>query len=279
MGWLSGIADWRRRRVLERTPLTDAEWQQARRALPFLDDLDASELARLRELVVLFLDAKEMTGANGLELDNPMRLSIATQACLPILNLGLDYYRGWVGIVVYPGEFVAPREVHDEDGVVHEYDDTISGEAWEGGPVILSWEDASGAADDDATYNVVIHEFAHKLDMLNGEADGLPPLHADMDRKAWQQALAAAYDDFCRRADAFEAAWERADELDDDSLCPDDLALDPYAAEHPSEFFAVMSEAFFVAPQVIHAEYPEVYAQFAAFYRQDPLARVRGGPT
>jgi Mlc titration factor MtfA (ptsG expression regulator) len=260
------LAQWRKQRVIAVTPLSDRMWQRACGALPFLDGLDADDLARLRGLAVLFLDAKQMAGAGGLELDDDIRLSIAIQACLPILNLGLEYYAGWVGIVVYPGEFVVPRSQYDEDGIVHEYDETIAGEAWEAGPVILSWEDVEiGAGETDTGYNVVIHEFAHKLDMLNGDVDGVPPLHKGMNRKAWQKALGAAYDDFCREVDACGD--------NDDAL--DELVIDPYAAEHPSEFFAVLSEAFFVIPRVVKREYPGVYQQFVQFYRQDPASRVK----
>jgi Mlc titration factor MtfA (ptsG expression regulator) len=265
MRLFSRLAGWRRRRVLDQTPLDPGQWRVARAALPFLAGLTGDEEARLRELTVLFLDAKQMTGARGLALSNEIRLSIAIQACLPVLNLGLEYYAGWVGIVIYPGEFVVPRAEYDDDGVVHEYDEGIAGESWEAGPVILSWEDvALAAGDDDTGYNVVIHEFAHKIDMLNGVADGLPPLHRDMERKAWQAALGAAYEDFCRRVDRY----------DEEDAALDEFAIDPYAAEHPSEFFAVLSEVFFVSPHMVLAEYPEVYAQFVRFYRQDPAARL-----
>jgi Mlc titration factor MtfA (ptsG expression regulator) len=264
-GVFGRFAEWRRRRVLAGTPLADAEWQAACAQLPFVAGLGNDELARLRELSVLFLDAKQMTGAGGLALSNDIRLSIAIQACLPVLNLGLEYYAGWVGIVVYPGEFVVPRAEHDDDGVVHEYDETIAGEAWDAGPVILSWEDVALAGEDAAAgYNVVIHEFAHKLDMLNSDPDGMPPLHQNMDRKAWQRALGAAYESFCAQVDQY----------DEDDAALDGFVIDPYAAEHPSEFFAVLSEAFFVIPHVVQAEYPDVYAQFALFYRQDPAARL-----
>jgi Mlc titration factor MtfA (ptsG expression regulator) len=262
----SRFAQWRKQRVIAMTPLSDSQWRSACDALPFLDGLDAEDFTRLRGLAVLFLDAKQMSGAGGLELTDAIRLSIAIQACLPILNLGLEYYEGWVGIVVYPGEFVVPRSQFDEDGVVHEYDETIAGEAWEAGPVILSWEDIElGAGETDTGYNVVIHEFAHKLDMLNGDVDGMPPLHQGMDRKAWQKALGAAYDRFCRDVDA----------CGDDESALDELLIDPYAAEHPSEFFAVLSEAFFVIPHVVKHAYPEVYRQFVLFYRQDPATRLK----
>lgn len=133
-----------------------------------------------------------------------------------------------------PDEFIIPRLVEDEFGVVHEYDDVTSGEAWEGGPLLISWHDAQMAGDG---YNVVIHEFAHKLDMLNGEADGIPPLHAGMSRQVWSETLHAAFEDFCQLVDVAEDYGR-------------ETLLDPYGAEHPGEFFAVMSEAFFESPEL-----------------------------
>lgn len=245
-------------RLFGRRPAADVPdeaWQAIRSELHFLDWLREDEWTRLRALVAGFLDAKEFTATGGLELDDRMKLSIAVQGCLPILNLGLDWYAGWVGIVVYPAEFVIPRSVIDEDGVVHEYDEVASGEAWGDGPLLVSWQDVEMAGDG---YNVVIHEFVHKLDMANGEADGRPPLHPGMSPTAWEKALAAAYADFCARVDAGE-----------------DTVIDPYAAESPGEFFAVFAEAFFETPQILHDEYPAVYAQLAAFFRLDPLAAGR----
>ncbi|MBI2307747.1 MAG: zinc-dependent peptidase [Rhodocyclales bacterium] len=242
----------------KRTPaeIPEALWQETLSRLHFLDWLSADDKRRLRDLVTRFLDEKEFTATGGLELDDRMRLSIAIQGCVPILNLGLDWYAGWVGIVVYPAEFVIPRSIVDEDGVVHEYDEVAAGEAWGGGPLLISWEDVELAGEG---YNVVIHEFAHKLDMQNGEADGMPPLHSGMSRRAWETALLDAYDDFCARVDAAEAAGE-------------ETAIDPYAAENPGEFFAVIAETFFENPLLLRGEYPVLYAQIAAFFRIDPLA-------
>ena len=219
--------------------------------MPFLGLLEDGERRRLRELALCFLGEKALYGGRGLTLSDDACLAIALQACLPVLNLGLEYYAGWVEVIVYPGEFVVPRSVEDEDGVVHEYDDVISGEAWEGGPVVLSWPQEG---DSEAGINVVIHEFVHKLDMLNGIANGLPPLHADMSVAAWTRDFSAAFDDFVERLDAGE-----------------EPPLDPYAAEHPAEFFAVASEAFFVDPARLLEAYPAVYRQLARFYRRDPL--------
>ncbi len=134
--------------------------------------------------------------------------------------------------------------------------------------MLISWRDAQMAG---AGYNVVIHEFAHKLDMLNGEADGVPPLPAELPRQEWEQTLLAAFDDFCLKVDTAEAREER-----DEIPMEESLAIDPYASEHPGEFFAVLSETFFEAPDILHREYPEIYGLFRAFYRQDPLGRKRG---
>ena len=223
---------------------------------PFTRSLGASELTRLRELVTLFLHEKGVHGAGGMVVRDDVRIAIAIQACILILNLGLDYYRGWVEVIVYPDEFVAEREFVDEAGVAHTIEEPMSGESWERGPVILSWADANegGRA---GGYNVVIHEFAHKLDMLNGEPNGFPPLHADMSRGDWAAAFTRAYEDFCERVEG-------------DAL----LDIDDYAAESPAEFFAVMSEVFFESPASLHTLYPDVYVQLTQFYRQDPRARL-----
>lgn len=245
------LLDWFRGRRAQAIP--DDLWRTTIAGLPFLAILSAEELTDLRQLAERFLAEKEFTAAGGLELTDAMCVSIAAQGCLPILRLGLGAYGGWVGIVVYPDEFVVPRRQEDEFGVVHEYDDVLSGEAWQGGPLIVSWRDAQMAGEG---YNVVIHEFAHKLDMLNGEADGFPALHSGISPAEWEKTMLDAYDDFCRRVDE-----------------GDETIIDPYASEHPSEFFAVLSESFFEIPDVVADEYPELYGLLKRYYRQDPLAR------
>jgi len=235
--------------------LPEPLWLETLASLPFLDRLDDDAKQRLRTLTEAFLAEKEFTSAGGLQLTDAMCVSIAAQGCLPILNLGLGYYRDWVGIVVYPDEFVIPRTQEDEFGIVHEYDEVASGEAWEGGPLLISWHDAQMAGEG---YNVVIHEFAHKLDMLNGEVDGVPPLPAGMSSEGWKNILTAAYEDFCMEVDIAEAN-------------DDETVLDPYAAENPGEFFAVMSETFFETPERLQEAYPALYEQFTRFYRQTPV--------
>lgn len=143
----------------------------------------------------------------------------------------------------------------DEHGVVHETRYPMMGEAWHGGPVIFSAADVETSAVRDGV-NVVLHEFAHKLDMQNGRADGLPVLQADMRVRDWADAFSTAYADFCRRAEAGE-----------------NTAVDLYAAESPAEFFAVLTEVFFETPVILADTYPDVYQQMRLYFRQHPLSR------
>lgn len=261
-----------------RVAIPDDLWQTTVEALPFIARLDIVDRERLRRLAEALLADKEMAAAGDLELNAQIQVNIAVQACLPILNLGIDWYRGWNSIVVYPGEFLVPREVVDDDGVVHEYVEPIAGEAWDGGPLLVSWEDAQIAGQPNrGGYNVVIHEFTHKIDLLNGDADGVPPfdhqLHPALEMRAWQKSLEDAYERFNAELDLIEASLPA-------HLSPDDeaadayyahLPLDPYAALNPGEFFAVSSEAFFVNPTRLAQAFPPWYRQLALFFRQDPL--------
>ena len=242
-------------------PIPLSEWAELCERMPLLAGYGPGELAQLRALTARFLYEKAIQGAGGLELDDPMRRLVAVQACVPVASLGLEWYRGWVSVIVYPDEFVAPHEWTDEDGVVHRAERELSGESWPQGPVVLSWSDVLLGAWGEEWGNVVVHEMAHKLDLLNGEANGMPPLHRGMSPQAWSAAFTSAYEDFCARVDRDE-----------------DLAFDEYAADDPGEFFAVVSEAFFLHPHDVREEYPQVYAQLTAFYRQDPAARAEAQP-
>ena len=249
-----GLKEWRRQRILRRFEIADSLWRHTLAELSVLQGLSGDERIRLKELTALFLHEKQFIGQEGLELDPGARVLIAAQACLPILNLGLEYYRGWSSLVIYPDSFWVLHEQADAAGVVHNWREPRSGEAWPEGPVVLSWADVLTRGEG---FNVIIHELAHKFDMLNGEADGFPPLHKDMPRKLWTSAFSRAFQDFTEQVEA---------ELD--------TVFDPYAAESPGEFFAVMSEAFFELPQLLRGHYPQVYAQLRAFYRQDPAGRL-----
>lgn len=253
MSW-SALTNWWRGRD---ETIAEAQWDAAIAALPLLQGLDATERGRLCELASTFLRKKTLEPVGGLQLTTQMRLELALQACLPILELGLEYYRNWYSVVIYPAGFVAEHEYVAEDGTVHIAHGELAGEAWEQGPVILSWDDICSGTELDG-FNVIIHEFAHKLDMLQGSVNGLPPLHRNMSAAAWSEAFSRAYEDFCARVDAETET----------------LPIDDYAAESPAEFFAVLSEAFFELPDTLHRLYPEVYWQLALFYRQDPHSRL-----
>jgi Mlc titration factor MtfA (ptsG expression regulator) len=281
-----GLGSWLRRRALSRAAIDEAAWRDALARCRVASHLDLAATGRLRELVTLFLDRKQFTAAGGLELDDAMRLAIALQACVPVLELGIDSYAPWLEVIVYPDEFIVEREHVDDAGVVHEVREPLSGESWAGGPVVLSWADVE-AANPDEPFNVVLHEVAHKLDMLDGAADGIPPLHAGMSRAAWHGAFSEAYDDFVDRVEQLERLEHRStrsrrrlpvsDTLEFSSLDRRwaALPLDPYAGQDAAEFFACASEAFFEAPARLGAAYPAVYEQLAGFFRQDPLGASR----
>ncbi|SFW35532.1 hypothetical protein SAMN05216414_12241 [Nitrosovibrio sp. Nv17] len=269
MSW--NFKNWYRARILENQSIPDDLWKRVISRLDFLRGLNHVELKRLRECATLFLHAKQISGAHALVVTEEMHVLIAVQACILILNLDLDYYDDWVEVIVYPGEFLRTYEYTDEAGVVHHESEPASGESWLGGPVILSWEDAAASG---RGYNVVIHEFAHKLDMLNGDANGCPPLHTGMSQQAWSESFGRAYTDFCEEVEAIE---RDAPEAGAHSAVG--AGIDPYAAESPAEFFAVLSEAFFEIPLAVKLHFPVVYTQLALFYRQDPALRwIKGVP-
>lgn len=253
------LRDWRERRAVERHAIPDALWELTLLRYPFLAQRSAADLAELRRLCSLFLADKEFHGANGFDVTDEVAVAVAAQACLPVLRLGLNWYDGFVGIVMHEGEVVAQRRFEDEDGIVHEYDEELAGEAMEGGPLMLSWNAIAVSNDPaqfgvDDVFNVVIHEFAHVMDMRDGVADGVPPLPT-AERQRWIDVIDAAWEKFCARVDAGEPTL-----------------IDPYGAEAVEEFFAVAAEAFFVAPAAMRIEEPAMYALLAGFFEQDPAA-------
>ena len=246
----------REARVLARRAIPDALWALTLARVPFLANRPVSDQAELRRLASLFLDEKEFTGAGGLVVDDAMAVCIAAQACLPVLRFGLAPYRSFVGIVVHADEVVARREVTDDDGIVHSYEEALTGEAMAGGPVMLSWVDVSQAGESaEWGYNVVIHEFAHVLDMGDGQADGVPPQPSNAERDAWIRVMD---DEFGRFGAAVDAGL--------------DTLLDPYGATGLEEFFAVAAESFFVTPKEMRATHPDLYGLLARYFMQDTAA-------
>ena len=232
-------------------------WQQTLQRFSFLAHLSAGDQQALRRLVSRFLQDKEFTGAHDFEVTDDMAVAIAAQACLPVLHLGLGWYDDFTGIVVHPGAMLAQRKSIDAAGVVHHYKEALLGEAMQGGPVTLSWQDvaASGASAAQG-HNVVIHEFVHKIDMRDGVADGCPPLPSRAVQAAWRAAMQPAYDHFREQvvmAERFGAPppW-----------------LDAYGATAPAEFFAVACEAYFVNRERFTEDFAPLTALFDQFFKQ-----------
>jgi Mlc titration factor MtfA (ptsG expression regulator) len=256
--WLNRLQAHREQAALARRAIPDDLWKRTLVRYPFLRRRDPADAATLRRLTSLFLDSKEFSAAGGLRLTDAVVVAIAAQAVLPVLRLGLARYDGFVGLVVHPGQVLARRSVTGEDGLVHEFDEVLAGEAVQGGPVMLSWQDVRAAGPMASQgYNVVIHEFAHVLDMADGIADGVPLLPAGLQRAEWVQTLHGEHLRFVQAVEKAQAEGR-------------DTPLDPYAAQGEEEFFAVASEAFFTSPQMLRSEHPEVYALFQRFYLQDP---------
>lgn len=262
---------WRPRwlRLKRPTPPPEPLWHNTLEGLPFLATLDAAERSQLGALAMAFLNHKRFHGAAGLSVTDAMALCVAAQACLPLLRWSgsvsqrLAWYDDFVGIVLYPGEVRAQREQTDAQGVVHQWHEDLLGEAMEAGPVTLAWAEVADAARAAGRgCNLVIHEFAHKLDLRDGASDGCPPLGAGFAdchsaraaRAHWQTVMDAGFQDLRERvirAERFGEPWPW---------------LDAYGASAPDEFFAVTCEAYFTQPARLATEHPEVHAVLRAFF-------------
>lgn len=250
---------WQQRResrVLSDRAIPDALWAEVLQRYPMLAWRSDADRLELRRLATLFLADKEFHGAHGFEVTDTVAACVAAQACVPIIHLGLAAYSSFVGIVIHEDEVVARREIVDDSGVVTFYDEVLSGEAMEGGPVMLSWHDASGAAQAQGeAYNVVIHEFVHVLDQTDGALNGRPSLPDRQTAAHWDRVMEAAL-------------WRLCQVLDSGGTS----VIDEYGAQGPEEFFPVAAEAFFAQPVGLRFEYPALYDLLAGYFRQDPAA-------
>lgn len=234
-------------------PIDEACWQRASDALPWVRRLQPAQRDSLRGLAAAFLHQKTITPVDGLVLDDTARVQLAALCCLPLLAFGLGGLRGWSQLIVYPDAFRVRRSHLDAAGILHEWEDELAGEAWDSGPLILSWADVQADLADPASgFCVAVHEMAHKLDALNGQADGSPPLPGAWQR-AWTRDFQRHYQALCARVKAGKRT-----------------RIDAYAAQSPEEFFAVVSEYHFSAPQVLAQAMPEVAEHLVRLYGAPP---------
>jgi Mlc titration factor MtfA (ptsG expression regulator) len=255
--WLLGepyVVERRRRSVRSR-PFPAAWRDILRRRVPYLRRLPADLQMQLRKHIQVFVAEKAFVGCNGLVVTDEMRVTIAAQACLLILNRPTGYFPNLRQILVYPGAFIVDRIQTDSVGVLQEQRHVLSGESWSRGQVILSWEDAlEGAAIDDDGRNVVIHEFAHQLDQESGHANGAPLLARREHYESWSKVLG-----------------EEFGRLQEEARDGQPTLFSHYGATSPAEFFAVVSEVFFEQPRQMAAEHPALYRELGRYYRLDPL--------
>lgn len=246
-----------RRQRLRAQPFPESWRQILRSNVPYFRSLPADLQLQLKRHITVFLAEKPFVGCDGLTITDEMRVTIAAQACLLLMNRRRpNYFPMLHAILVYPAPFVVQRTVGKAAGVVSEQSQVLSGESWSNGQVVLSWPDVVfGAAEPNDGRNVVIHEFAHQLDQEKGTATGAPFLARLRDYHAWSQIMAAEFAHLRHAA----ARGERT-------------LLDHYGASDPAEFFAVASEAFFERPAEMEADHPELYGQLRRYYRLDPLS-------
>jgi Mlc titration factor MtfA (ptsG expression regulator) len=241
-----------RRKRLKSRPFP-REWAAALKEHTLYRLLPESDRLELQEHIKVFVAEKNFEGGDGFVMTDEVRVTIAAQACLLLLHRETDYYPGLSSVVVYPGEFLAPFREVDESGVVTEGIDRRSGESWQEGTLVLSWEDVvAGELDVHAGYNVVLHEFAHQLDAEDGITS----------TRRSEPGLAQTLEQECLRLQR-DAAHGRT------------TVLDPYGAENPAEFFAVATECFFEKPRPLREHHPRLYEELARYYRQDPASWSR----
>ncbi|MCW7754439.1 zinc-dependent peptidase [Desulfobotulus sp. H1] len=241
--------DWRRKKILGRVRMDRDLWESVRTDIPILDTIDPDSAFKLRDMASLFMYEKKFEGIQGLETDSFMQAYVATLACIPVFSLGLTRLDNLSSIIMYPSVFISHTEEADEGGIVHQRKEILSGEAWQHGTVVLSWEDVH-ASGQGSGYNVVIHEVAHILDMGNKEANGFPVLPPSMNTRAWTEAFRGAW------KDAKQGAREKKDPV----------SIDPSALDSPAEFFAVCCEYFFECPQLLLKLWPAVFHQLFLFF-------------
>ncbi|MBP2167204.1 Mlc titration factor MtfA (ptsG expression regulator) [Erwinia toletana] len=237
--------------------LSSLPWQRAL-AVPIFAPLSAADQQALQKMAARFLQQKRLVPLQNF-VPEPLSVArIALLFCLPVLKLGLEWLDGFYEVMIYPGPFVVDDEWQDDFGLVHSERMVQSGQSWQQGPIVLNWLDIQDSFDLSG-FNLIVHEVAHKLDARgSGHANGIPPI-ALRDVSAWELDIRLA----------MENIQEEIDLVGENAA-----TIDAYAASDPAECFAVLSEYFFSAPELLHERFPSLYLRFSRFYGQDPLKRV-----
>lgn len=245
---------WTLKRALAR-PLPETAVRTLREYIPVHEKLTPELRQQLHRLVAQFLHQKKFVGCAGLEVTDEMRVAIAGLACMLLLNRPTKVYRPLHTILLYPGAFAAPRQDIGPGGIVTDVRQTMLGESWTDGRVVLSWDDvARGAVGWSSGHNVALHEFAHQLDSESGTTNGAPYLGSAENYRSWSAVLSRDF------AHLRHEAWTGN---------PDSV-LDHYGATSPAEFFAVATEAFFGKPWQLRERHPALFEELHKYYRVDP---------
>jgi hypothetical protein len=253
--WLQPRWQDARRERLRARPFPAAWRTILRRRVPLYRRLPADLQRQLREHVLVFLAEKRFIGCAGMRIDDDVRVTIAAQAALLLLNRPARCFDALRQVLVYPGAFVVQRVHADGSGVLHDQRRALAGESWQQGQVILSWQDVlEGAAIPDDGRNVVLHEFAHQLDQETGVANGAPHLPTRERHERWQRVLTDAF---------VRLRWQLEAGLGD-------AGIGDYAAQNPAEFFAVVTELFFERPLALAQDHPDLFDELRAYYAVDP---------
>lgn len=256
IAYIIGKPYWReyQRHKIRSRPFNKAWRRIIQRRMPYFRKMPADLQLQLKRHIQVFLSEKQFIGCNGVVITDEIRVTVAAQACLLLLNRPTDYYPQLRSILIYPRAFIIAQQQQQTGGVLLNRQVTLAGESWENGKVILSWDDTKTGADiPDDGHNVVIHEFAHQLDQENGHANGSPILGKNQDYQTWSKVFSAQ----------FEA-------LQHDASRGKKSLFDYYGATNPAEFFAVASEVFFEQSEQFQRDYSDLYKQLQMYYRVDP---------
>jgi Mlc titration factor MtfA (ptsG expression regulator) len=258
-----GFLKRRRRKRLRASPLSSSGLDVIRKNVPLYGRLWDGDGRELEGHVQVFLAEKHFEGCGGLVLTEEIKLTIAGHACVLLLHRQTDYFPRLITILVYPAAYVARLASSIGGGVVMEENQVRLGEAWKSGVVVVSWDDLQETARGlNEGRNLVLHEFAHQLDMENGTADGVPVLERRSQYRSWSRVLGSEFEQL--RRDSARGRY---------------TVLDKYGGTDPAEFFAVATEAFFEKSHLLWRRHRQLYDELKGFYLQDPVAWKSVGPT